>query len=457
MVKKPVLLFVGIIALSILFTVKTVEAAVCTSETTGKTPDELQAILDQCEKEIADQKTILTSTKQQSSLLEKNIADLNYKINKSQLEIKARNVKILQLGDNITSKKVYIGQLSDRLINIRESISKLVRNSGVLEDFTLTEVLLSNQNLSDFMADADRYAEINKQLRDLSLELKGVKVESEDQKKQLESKQLSEQKLKYEQEAEKKKTEKYKVEKQSLLKFTKGQETAYAKEIAEKERVRNEIQNRIFRTVGGQEIKFGDALKLIQPYESTIGVSPALVLAVLFQESSVNGIIGKNIGKCTYNQSSSCISGKTVMSDSQKPAFLSIMSSLGINPDSQQISCAICRDGSYGGAMGPAQFMPVTWNAITSRITRVLGVANPSPFVNLHAFTASALLLKDNQDRCKTAFTTKKDIWACAASKYYGGLGLSGSRLLSYMRTGYGAQVAKRALQFEKDIDLLDN
>jgi membrane-bound lytic murein transglycosylase B len=48
------------------------------------------------------------------------------------------------------------------------------------------------------------------------------------------------------------------------------------------------------------------------------------------------------------------------MSTSQKTAFVKLMSGLGIKPEKQKVSCPICRDGSYGGAMGPAQFMPTT-------------------------------------------------------------------------------------------------
>jgi hypothetical protein len=258
-----------------------------------------------------------------------------------------------------------------------------------------------------------------------------------------------------EQEQEKKKTENYKVEKQQLLKFTKGQEAVYAKQIAEREKIRNSILNRIFKTASGQEIKFGDALKLIQPYESSIGVSSALILAVLFQESAVDSTIGKNIGKCTYNQASSCVVGKTVMSETQKPSFIALMNNLGLDPDKTPVSCAICRDGNYGGAMGPAQFMPQTWSGISNRVSKIIGVSYPSPFVNLHAFVASGVLLKDNMTRCQTAFTKTWDLNSCSAAKYYGGLSLSGSKLSSFMynKYGYGKQVADRAAQFQKDID----
>ena len=426
------------------------------SNLNGKSDQELQAIYDQCVKDAADLKISLGNTQKQSATLKAGIADLTTNINKTQLDIKAKAAKIKQLGDNVVVKAQYIEQLSDRMNNIKDSIGKMLRDTNSMDDTSVVNVLLSSENLSSFFIDTDNYASINVKLQQLIEELTGVKQTSEKEKKDLETKKVAQEKLKFEQEKAKAQAENLKKEKQNILTVSKGQEALYQKAIADKEKLQNQIRNKLYRTASGEEISFGDALKIIQPYESAIGVDSALILSVLFQESSVDSTIGKNIGKCTYNQVSSCIAGKTVMSESQKPTFLEIMSNIGLNPNTTPISCAICSDGSYGGAMGPAQFMPATWKGISSRVSSIIGVAYPSPFENLAAFTAAAVLLKDNQTRCKTAFTTKSDIWSCAASKYYGGLNLSGTKLRSFMKYGYGASVLKRALQFEKDIDTLN-
>ena len=421
----------------------------------GKSDAELQAISIQCDADLLQLNAQYASTTKYSSSLQKGISDLTYKIEQIQLQIKAKNVQIKQLGDNIVVKTQYIGELSSRMDDIRKTIGKMIRDTYSMDNSSIINVLLSEDNLSNFFIDTDNYATINQQLQSLIDELNGVKKTSEDEKKALQDKQAQASKLKYEQEQAKTTTVGLKTEQQTLLSITKNKEAEYQKLIAEKEKLKNQIRNRLYKTASGEEISFGDALKIIQPYESTIGISSALILAVLFQESAIDNTIGKNIGKCTYNQPSSCLSGKTVMSDTQKPTYLSIMSNLGLNPNTTPISCAICRDGSYGGAMGPAQFMPITWDGIMSRVSNILGITYPSPFENLAAFTASAVLLKDNQDRCMTAFSKKNDLWSCAAAKYYGGLNLSGSKLRSSMNYGYGHSVLVRALQFEKDIATL--
>jgi peptidoglycan hydrolase CwlO-like protein len=450
--KKIFLLFVFV--LSFLYPV-IAGAVVCDSNLDGKSDQELQAISAQCDADLAVLNSNFENTKKSSSELEKGIAELNYNISKIKLEIKAKNAKIKQLGENIVVKNEYIGELSDRMENIKKSVAKMMRESYSFGSVSLVEIFLSNDSLSTFLKDVDDYSSINLKLQELTAELSDVKNLSEKEKKDLETKQTQEAKLKYEQEQAKKTTETYKAEKQDLLSITKNKEAEYKKLIAEKEKLKNQIRNKLFRTASGMEISFGDALKLIQPYESTIGVSSALVLSVLFQESAMDNIIGANIGRCTYNQSSPCLSGKTVMSDTQKDAYLKIMSNLELNPETSPVSCPICRDGNYGGAMGPSQFMPETWLGIAKRVSNILSISYPSPFNNLDAFTASAVLLKDNQDRCKTAFTKRSDIWACSASKYYGGLNLKGSKLTNFMYYGYGSSVLKRALQFEKDIETL--
>lgn len=421
----------------------------------GKTPIELAAISAQCDKDLATTQATLYDNQKQQTTIKQGIADLTATINKSQAVINTKTAQIKVLGQNIVEKTKYIGQLSDRMDNIKKSISKMLRDNNMLDNTSIMDVLLSNQDLSNFFVDADNYATINSKLHDLIQELNGVKKTSENEKTDLESKKAQQEKLKYEEVQAKTLSENYKKAKQQILDITINQESTYKKIIADKEKLKNQIRNRLYRTTGGEEISFGDALKIVQPYESTIGISSALVLAVLFQESAVDSTIGKNIGKCTYNQPSACIYGKTVMSDTQKPYYLNIMSNLGMDANTTPISCAICRDGNYGGAMGPAQFMPLTWDGISKRVSSIIGISYPSPFENKAAFAASAVLLRDNQNRCQTAFTKKSDLWSCSAAKYYGGLSLSGTKLRNSMNYGYGAAVLTRALQFEKDIATL--
>ncbi|MEK7535769.1 MAG: lytic murein transglycosylase [Patescibacteria group bacterium] len=437
--------------------------ASCPANISGYTDEQLQEFLAVCEKEIAENQAKLTFTQKQATSIERVIAELKYKIQKSELEIKARNIKITQLGDDISVRNKNINVLSEKIDKMRDSLSELLRKTDEVSAFTPAEALLSNSDLSEFFANLDDYEVIRGHLRNTLLEISEVKTQTEAEKARLEQSKVKEGELKYQQEQEKKRTNSLKSEQEHVLKLTRAEESAFKKEIADKERVKNEIRNRIFKTVGGQELRFEEALKLVRQYEARVGVNAALTLAILTQESSVNGLIGKNIGKCTYNQSASNESG-TVMAPSQQASFLAIMNELGLNANTTPVSCPIYSDGSYGGAMGPSQFMPNTWWNVNTgfgykqRVAEVMGVTVPSPFNNLDAFTGTALYLSDALERCRSAFTSTFELRACTAAKYYAGLTASGSRLARHMNpaSSYGYKVAMRAAQFEKDITLLD-
>ena len=435
----------------------------CPSDITDKSDAELQTLLVACEKEIAENQQRLTLTQRQATSIERSIAELKYKIQKSELEIKARNIKIAQLGDDISVRNKNISVLDAKINRMRDSLSELLRKTDESNATSPVEVIFSNQALSSFFADLDDYGVVRSRLRTTLIDIAEIKAQTEAERTRLEDSKIKEGELKYEQEQDKKRTNSLKSEQEQVLKLTRAEESVYKKEIAEKERIKNEIRNRIFRTVGGQELKFEEALKLVRMYEARVGVNVALTLAVLSQESSTDGLIGKNIGKCTYNQSASNQNG-TVMADSQKASFLAIMSELGLNANTTPVSCPIYSDGAYGGAMGPAQFMPSTWwnvNTLTgfkARVANVLGVQVPNPFNSLDAFTGTALYLSDALDRCRTAFSGTFELRACSAAKYYAGLTVSGTRLARHMNpvSSYGYQVASRAAQFDKDIALLD-
>ena len=469
-VKKPFFSFISIFLLGSIFFVGAIfaqassDVSCAENNLDGKSDKELELALKKCESEIAAQKNLLNTKQRESVTVERDIAVLDYKISKAKSDIRAREIKIRRLGKNINLKESEISGLLLKTENVKSSLAALVRKSDELESYSLVETMLSNESLSDFFIDVDNFDVLKKELRITLSEIRNIKEKTETVKSDLEEKEVNERGLKLTKEKEKKNTQNYRSEKERLLSLNRKEERVYKQTIAEKEKIKNEIRNRIFRTVGGTEMTFEEALRLIIPFEEKIGVEAALVLGVLTQESAIDGVIGRNLGRCTYNQSASNRSG-TVMSDSQKPSFLAITKELGINPNTTPVSCPIPRDGSYGGAMGPSQFMPSTWWDISNgygykkRVAKVLGVSAPSPFVNLDAFVGTMLYLSDARDMCAgpKGFSSTSDIWSCTAAKYYSGLQSRGSRLAKHMKRpySYGYKVAKRAQSFQKDIDLL--
>ncbi len=428
----------------------------CESVKEGDSDQILKEKLQRCEKEIEEQKLLLRNKERQSTNLERDLAILDYKINKIKLEAKARSISIANLDREIDNKNDKISELSEKVGRMKMSVAELVRRTNELGSTSLAEVLLSNSGLSDFFSDLNSFDSIQSSLNETFDLIKESKNEEELNKKILENRISKEKSLKALQEIERRKLEVTENEKNRILLETKGEEKRYKNVLVEKQRIINEIKNRILKITGGGELRFEEALKLVRVAEQALGIRAALILAVLTQESGENGLIGKNLGRCYYNTPINNKSG-TVMSDAQKPSFLFITSQLGLDPDKTPVSCPIQYDGQYGGAMGPSQFMPKTWwdvdtnTGYKTRVEEITGSQFASPFNNLEAFTGTALYLNDALGSCDDIYKTTYSQESCAAAKYY-----AGGNWRKHMN-GYGARVANRAMAFQKDIDILDS
>jgi membrane-bound lytic murein transglycosylase B len=98
---------------------------------------------------------------------------------------------------------------------------------------------------------------------------------------------------------------------------------------------------------------------------------------------------------------------------------LAITKELGMNPDETPVSCPMRnKDGSqlgWGGAMGPAQFIPSTWQGYKARVSAFTGHTPANPWDIRDAFVAAAILLKANG-----ADGTREGEWQ-AAMRYFSG------------------------------------
>ncbi len=408
----------------------------------------------QTEADIAKWQLILDTSKKGTASLQKDAAALNAKIQQAKLFIKQRNIAIAQLDREIATKNANITTLENKIESGHASLAQLLRKTNEIDSASLPEVILSNQNLSDFFADVDSFTMIKRSMQDLFLDIRATKNLTLKEKAALAIKQTKEIDTKIEAEAQKRQVEKNEKEKEYLIQVNKTQEKTYSQVLAERKKRAGEIKAALFALRDSAAIPFGDALKFAQEAGAKTGVRPAFLLAILTQESN----LGKNVGTCNRAGDPESKSWRKIMPGSEdiasgksrrddQSAFLRIVNALGLDPDTRSLSCPLA-SGGWGGAMGPSQFIPTTWEAYASKVATNLGKNVVNPWYPEDAFMASAIYLSE-LGAGNGGFTAERT----AALKYY-----AGGNWNKKSNAFYGNQVMAKATNIQETmIDPLSN
>lgn len=408
----------------------------------------LEAELANLEAEIAQKQKELEGQKGHSVSLSRDIGILTTQINKSKLNIQAKDLTIKKLGGEIVDKNKKIQSLTEKIELEKQSLAQLIRKERELDDLPLVALTLSKASLSEMYGDINTFSSIKNAVKDSVDTIRGVRTETQTEKKSLEEKKNKETDVKVALENEKKQVEKNESEKKKLLSISKNKESEYQKVLAEKAKRKAAILSALFNLRDSGAIPFGKALEFANTASEVSGVRPAFILAIITQESN----LGTDQGSCYVTNmatgegmsSRSKKVFKNVMKPSRDvPPFLKITSELGRDPAKTLISCPIGGIG-WGGAMGPAQFIPSTWAGMAKKISAAVGKATPDPWNPSDAFMASALFLKE-LGASAGGYTAEIK----AACRYYGTGGSA---------CAYGKQVMARVNKIQTTmIDPLQN
>ena len=410
---------------------------------------QLESELSSLEKEIKAQEAILAGQKNKSASLQRDIALLQAKINAAKSNIQKKDLQIKKIGSEIKNKNETINTLNQDIESGKDSLAQLIKKTNEMDYVTFAHAVLSSESISDFYGDINSYSSLKKSVQDSVNEDRGVKVATETVKKELENKQVQEIDAKKAIEQEKQKVEVSEKDQKTLLNISKNQEAEYAKVLADRQAKAAGIRAKLFELRGQGAIPFGQAYEFAKAAGKSRGVRPAYILAILKQESN----LGANVGTC--NRPGDTRTWKDIMPGptsgswrDDQSAFLRITKKLGINPDGQPLSCPLA-SGGWGGAMGPSQFIPATWESYENRIAAAMGVSVANPWNPAHAVTATALYVKDLGAAAQT-YTAERE----AACKYYSGRGCSDPKVANAF---YGNAVMTHAANIQKDIDVLES
>lgn len=406
----------------------------------------LQAQLNDLENQIAQQQSILDQTKSQDVSLSRDIKILDTQIAQAQLQIKARDIAIEELQGGIADKEQTITGLNSQMQSELESLAAILREKNQLDTTSAVVLALSSQSLSEFFADLDAFDQVNSKLQDSFTTITNTRDITQQQKDDLQAQLDEETQLRQVQQLQKQQIQTQQQRKQQILAETKGQEKAYQALITKNQQSAAQIRAALFQLTGSAAIPFGKALDYVNEASKQTGIRPAFLLGIIREESD----LGQNVGTGTY---------LVDMNPTRDiPVFRAITASLGLDPASMPVSKK--QWYGWGGAMGPAQFIPSTWalyagyvtpdyhyESSKDRIGALTGNGPPNPWSPQDAFMAAALLLTDDGADAQTPSAEFR-----AAMCYLAGCGNANKASLQF----YGQNVARYAAQYQCQINIIE-
>jgi len=424
---------------------------VCAGMSDEKCQEELNECLEFYEQQSDYYEGKVSEKQQEKKTLQNKVYVLRNKINKLNSDIYTSNLMIKDLGIQIGDTQESIGVTTDKIGQSQERLAELLRLIENQDRRSLLEVMLGEDELSDFFDELAALEVLSLKNQELLIDIKALKEHLEN-----EEKKLFEEKQDFEYsvaayEIQKERSQKLKLDEESLLKKTKGQEALYQQHLKETEAKATEIRKAIFQLAQVSEEDAPtreEAYQMAKYVEGLTGVRASLILGLLQVESA----IGKNVGQCNCKGRSYCahpdIGWEEVMRDNQYDAFKKIVEGLGMDIDSTPVSCSISGGKvQWGGAMGPAQFIPTTWLLYESKIEAITG-ETANPWRVRDAFLAAGLYLKAFKADTQIL---QKEIGAVTA--YLCGTSYMTSRCQQAGGYWYRSLVIKNASQWEDWIE----
>lgn len=418
---------------------------------------QLQSQLDQLDAQNAVLQKQVDVLEGQKASLNRDISLLKAQIKQAQNDITRRNLVIQQLNTSIQQKANTLYGLNAKLQDELASLAGILREADRLGNTSLVVAALSAETLSDFFADLDQFGSIQAAMQQSFAQIQTDTVATQAAKVELESQQEEEVQLRDAQVLQQNQIKARQAQAQKLLADTNGQESNYQKVITANQKSAAQIRAELFQLTGSAAISFGTALDYANEANRATGIRPAFLLAIITEESN----LGQNVGKGTWMVD--------MHPTRDRPVFNAITQSLGLAASAMPVSKK--QWYGWGGAMGPAQFIPSTWacyagyiNSVTGKCTNSAGTGTwvytqskdrvgkltgntpPSPWNPEDAFMASAVYLTDNRAALQTPAAEFR-----AAMCYLAGCGNVNNKSLQF----YGSDVAALAAQYQAQIDLL--
>ncbi len=329
----------------------------------------LRKAIEICEKQIKETEKDLQKAQASRTNTERDIQVIEYEIQKAILDINRSSEIINELKGEIYNKEAGIEEIKRDIKEKEKFLINILQQINEEERRGFLTFIFSGLNLSSFIVKVNNHDTVRESLENSIDEVDFLQRRLAARVQDLSSKQEEQAKIKVEKEVRAGEVKDQKDKKQELLNFKKELESTLEDSVEIRQRKISEIRNRLFEFAGGGPIPFEQAVQIAKEAEDITGIRPEFLLGLIKHESN----LGKNIGTAYWY-------------DDMHPTrdveiFKALAEISGFDPDDVKVSAAVRNSNGvkfgWGGAMGPAQFIPSTWvcfggliNSETNRCSR---------------------------------------------------------------------------------------
>jgi peptidoglycan hydrolase CwlO-like protein len=345
--------------------------------------DDKQSELNEINDKINELSQKHQSASNEAELAAEQLSLISKKLDTTQLQYDQTLLNITVVDEEVKVSEEEINNLRSSIVNTRQQLKETLRALYQQEQSTFLDVLLGSVNLGTLMNERRTYRALQQRALEYVGELKERENEVTNHLSELSLKQEQLQQLREVQAYQQADLSEQKKTKKDFLSLKQSRQSQYAQEIAEAKQARTEIEKQIFSLNNiGVELELNDAFQAARFASSLTGVRPALLLGIVKVETNV----GESLGTGKFPDDMHPVS---------RDAFLRITQALQLDPYNTPISRRPPNYKGWGGAIGPGQFMPDTWERLIPRISALIHKPTPNPFELSDSLVAISIMLAD--------------------------------------------------------------
>ncbi len=342
--------------------------------------------IEKINQEIKELKEKRNSTVAEADIIASKVAELKKNLEKAEVELSATKSSLQKVTGEQVETESNIEVITGDIEIKREYLRALVRQLHTAEQTSVVRIFFDTLSLSDVLAERAAYKNLQDRTVGILTDLREKEEDLHGKKEELIAKENELTQLEKVQAAQATEVTSQKEEQAAFLSAKKEEQLNYERKIKEAEEARKEVEQKVFKLQSsGVELSLDTATDMAKFASKVTGVDPALLMAILKVESN----LGNNVGSGKFPDD---------MQPASRDAFIRLTAKLGIDPYDSAAAPISRRPASgrgWGGAMGPSQMMPATWEGIEPRIEQLSGTSPVSPYKLEHAFVATAIYVAD--------------------------------------------------------------